>query len=115
VLAVVLLAVVAPPLRVDKSAHSLSGEGAAEHVQDLVPFVDHGQHRHAAEHALVGGLAPAFRVEGRPVEHHRRPALMLSAGDDPGFELEQIGIVAVQALGQGARAHQSGAMFSKYL
>src|SRR5260221_10155556 len=45
-----LLAMVAAAVRVDASADALSGEGGAEHMQDLVAFVDDGQDRYVAEH-----------------------------------------------------------------
>jgi hypothetical protein len=96
VLAVVLLHVVAPSLRVHAAAHGVRRERPAQHVEHLAPVLDHGHDRHAVQRARVPGLPAALGVEGGAVQDHGRAALVLVPGHDPRVELQEIGIVAMQ-------------------
>ena len=102
VLAVVLLAVVEAPLGVDAAVDAIGEEGRAQQVDDVVAHLEDRDHGDAVEGSRVPGLAAALGVERGPVEDHGRLALVLAALDDGGVELEQVGIVAVEALGQGS-------------
>ena len=89
VLAVVLLHVVAAAVRVDAAVDTLLGEGTVEHVQDVVPGLDHRDDQRVAERAGVPGLAAALGVEGGAVEDHRRAAIVLASLPHARVELEQ--------------------------
>ena len=95
VLAVVLLGVVVPALRIDPAVDALRGERTLEDVQHLAVLLDDRQHPHAVEAARVPRLAAALGVEGGPVEDHGGVAVVLDARDDAGVELEQRGVVEV--------------------
>src|SRR5207245_7293833 len=110
VLAVVLLAVVAAARLVDAPAHlGAFLERAVQDVDDLVALLDHREHRRVAERAEVPGLTAALGVERGAVQDHRRPPLVQTPRDHAGLELEQVRIVAIEALGHGGgRAHSRG-------
>ncbi len=108
VLAVVLLAVVPAPLPVDPAPHAVGGEGRVKDVEHVLAALQDGHDRDVLDHPRVPGLATALRVEGRAVEHDRGPALVLPAANHPGLELEQVGVVAVEALGHARRAGITG-------
>ena len=61
-------------------------------------------HRHdagIAEGPGVPGLTTALGVEGGPVEDDRGAALVLAGLQDPGLEVEGVGVVEVDSLGHG--------------
>jgi len=74
---VVLLDVVAAPPGVHASLHPIAGHRPVEDVDDVAAVLDHGHHPRFAEGAGVPRLPAALRVEGGPVEHDGRPALVL--------------------------------------
>ena len=103
-----LLAVVAALQGVHETVDALGVEGALEHVEDVAAPVDHVQDRDAVERARVGGLTPALRVEGGAVEDDRRPPLVLVPPHDRSVELQEVGVRAEEALGQGEDSTPKG-------
>jgi hypothetical protein len=99
VLAVVLLAVVAAPRLVHAAVHALPVERRVEDVEDVGAGVEDSHDAHVVEGAGVPGLSAALRIEGRAVQDDGGPAFVLSAADDRRVELEEVGVVAVEALG----------------
>ncbi len=108
VLAVVLLHVVAPAVRVDDPVHTLGGQRSIEHVEDVLSFLDHGDDARVAERAGVPRLPAALGVEGGPVEDHGGPALVIAPRDHRRVELEEIGVGGVEALGHGRDGASEG-------
>jgi len=96
-----LLHVVAPARGVDAPRHAIVRERAVEHVQQLAGLLDDGDDGCVAEGARVPRLAAALGVEGRAVQHHRRPAFVLVAGEHGGVEVEKVRVGQVEALAHG--------------
>ena len=95
----VLLHVVAAPLGVDPAAHPVPGNGTVEDVDHVRSVLDDREHAGVAERPGVPRLPAARGVERRAVEHHGWPARVLAPRHDGGVELQQVGILPVQALG----------------
>jgi len=109
VLAVVLLAVVAPAVPVHTSMDGPLRERAIEDVEDVALLLEDLEDTGLAQGPGVPGLAAALGVEGRAVEDRDGAAVELAAGENLCLEVEGVGVVQVETLGHIMPGHSAGA------
>jgi len=92
-----LLAMVEAPVGVDAAMDSIGHQRLFKDVQDLALLLDHRDDRNIGQNASVPGLAAALGVEGSAIQDHGGAASVLTASHDGRVELQEIGVVVVEA------------------